>query len=102
MYASSPRTILWWTAITKIPSKSTTGLRVYRMEAMIVEYNPRYIGFLLILYSPSFMKLVLSWGVPRRKDLPSVNLPRYNNVNPKNHRNKEIQMRKTGTLTREI
>jgi hypothetical protein len=42
------------------------------MEATVSRLNPRYIGFLLIRYSPDVLSTVFVVGTPRRVDLPRL------------------------------
>lgn len=51
------------------------------MDEIVNRLNPTYIGFLLNLYKPFFMKTVLSLGNPKRVDFPKF--IRLNIVNKK-------------------
>jgi len=55
-----------------IPNNKTTKLLMKIIAANVNKLNPIYIGFLLYLYNPDFLKAVVSVGKPNLVDRPRL------------------------------
>ncbi len=51
---------------------NTIKLAFINTEDIVNRLNPIYIGFLLNLYKPILIKVVFSFGNPKRVDLPKL------------------------------
>jgi hypothetical protein len=52
------------------PVHISGGFRNQIIEASVTRSNPKYMGFLLNLYMPFVLRIVLDVGKPNRVDLP--------------------------------